>query len=90
MRTIIEITPESRVVVDYEPGGSGRVECEGLHEEAVPSETLEDARDRSRWNHIVDGITALILAHACAGVDIEAEAYKQGVVTAFEQADNNS
>jgi hypothetical protein len=90
VRTIIEVTPDSRLVVDYEPGGGGRVDCEGLHDDAVPAETPEDARDRSRWNYIVDGITALVLAHACAGVDIEAAAYRRGVVDALDQADNNS
>ncbi len=38
----------------------------------------------------VDAIESLILAHACAGVDVESDAYIEGVNTALETIDNNS
>ena len=41
------------------------------------------------WGSGVDGIEALILAHACAGIDITAPAYVQGIQTAVEACGNN-
>lgn len=37
-----------------------------------------------------DAIESLILAHACAGVDVEADAYIEGINTALEAIDNHS
>jgi hypothetical protein len=34
------------------------------------------------FNAAVDGVESLILAHACAGVDVEAAAYIEGIETA--------
>ena len=36
------------------------------------------------YNAAVDGLEALILAHACAGVDVESPAYLEGIETAVE------
>ncbi len=41
------------------------------------------------YNAAIDGLESLILAHACAGVDIESEAYVEGVETAVEAISNN-
>ena len=35
----------------------------------------------------VDGIEALILAHACAGIDITTAAYKEGIAVAVNEID---
>jgi hypothetical protein len=40
------------------------------------------------YDRVVDGIESLILAHACAGIDITAPAYIQGIKTAVEAAGN--
>lgn len=37
----------------------------------------------------IDGIESLILAHACAGIDITTPAYLEGIETAVEAIDNN-
>jgi len=37
-----------------------------------------------QFNAAIDGLEALILAHACAGVDVESPAYVEGVETAVE------
>ena len=37
----------------------------------------------------MDAIESLILAHACAGVDIESPAYVEGIETAVEACWNN-
>lgn len=38
----------------------------------------------------IDAIESLILAHACAGVDVESDAYIEGINTALETIDNHS
>lgn len=49
---------------------------------------LEMEEEDTAFNKAIDGIEALILAHACAGVDIESEAYQSGVKTAIESLSN--
>ena len=42
-----------------------------------------------RFNAAIDGLEALILAHACAGVDIASPAYIEGIETAVDAIGNN-
>ena len=44
------------------------------------------SEDDSEYEAAIDGIESLILAHACAGVDITASAYIAGIETAVEAA----
>lgn len=46
----------------------------------------EDSEGNELFNVAMDGIEALILAHACAGVDITTPAYLEGIETAVEAA----
>jgi len=46
------------------------------------------AADR-QYNAAIDGLESLILAHACAGVDVESPAYVEGVETAVEAIANH-
>ena len=46
------------------------------------------ASDR-QFNAAIDGLESLILAHACAGVDVESPAYIEGVETAVEAIANH-
>ena len=41
------------------------------------------------YNAAIDGLESLILAHACAGVDVEALAYVEGIETAVEAITNH-
>ena len=50
----------------------------------------EDIRWKENFNHMIDAITSLILAHACAGVDISTTAYIEGIETAVEACSQNS
>lgn len=43
----------------------------------------------ARFNAAIDGLESLILAHACAGVDVESPAYVEGIETAIEAITNN-
>jgi len=42
-----------------------------------------------QFNAAIDGLESLILAHACAGVDVESPAYIEGVETAVEGIANH-
>ena len=42
-----------------------------------------------QYNAAVDGLESLILAHACAGVDVESPTYVEGVETAVEAIANH-
>ena len=41
------------------------------------------------FNAAIDGLESLILAHACAGVDVESPAYVEGIETAIEATTNH-
>ena len=41
------------------------------------------------YNAAIDGLESLILAHACAGMDVESPAYIEGVETAVEAIANH-
>lgn len=57
----------------------------------ISSDLKQPARDDDGglFNAAIDGLESLILAHACAGVDVESAAYVDGVQTAFEAIANN-
>jgi len=40
------------------------------------------------YNAAIDGLVSLILAHACAGVDVETPAYIEGIETAVDAISN--
>jgi len=42
------------------------------------------------YDRVVDGIESLILAHACAGIDVTAPPYIEGIQTAVEAAGNRN
>jgi hypothetical protein len=76
MRTIA--LPVYGIVVNLTGDGGGAI-VDDIHDE---HDTI--------WNSAVDGITSMILAHACAGVDIESPAYIEGIETAIQAVDNES
>jgi hypothetical protein len=49
----------------------------------------EDVQGGDLYNAAIDGIESMILAHACAGLDVTTEAYKEGIKTAVEACANN-
>jgi hypothetical protein len=61
------------------PGGGSIVS--DLHEP-------ETAANR-QYNAAIDGLESLILAHACAGVDVQSPAYVEGIETAVDAIANH-
>ena len=51
-------------------------------------EAGEDA-EGMRFNAAIDGLESLILAHGCAGIDVESPTYVEGIETAVEAISNN-
>ena len=41
------------------------------------------------FNAAIDGLEALILAHACAGIDVASPAYIEGIETAVQAINNH-
>ncbi|NJL71079.1 MAG: hypothetical protein HC888_05400 [Candidatus Competibacteraceae bacterium] len=50
---------------------------------------LKDDNRQSRYNAAIDALESLILAHACAGVDVESDAYLEGINTTCDAIFNN-
>lgn len=42
----------------------------------------------SKWEAALDGILSTVLAHACAGIDVESPAYLEGLETALDSMAN--
>lgn len=59
-------------------GATGSIKSD-LHDKGVGKD----------YNHAIDGLESLILAHACAGIDIESPAYLEGIETAVDAITNN-
>jgi len=62
-------------------------------EEPGSGSIVSDLRDSEtaanrQYNAAVDGVESLILAHACAGVDVESPAYLEGIETAVDAIAN--
>lgn len=89
-KKIIEL-PCFNIVVTLD-GDVGLI-TDSLHEELHPENAgMGDGEYESAaaYNNSIDGITSLILAHACAGIDIETPAYIEGIETAVEACEQHS
>jgi hypothetical protein len=75
MKTIT--LPVYGIVVTLGDGG-GSITSE-LHEDVEPNE----------YNAAIDGVESLILAHACAGVNVESSGYLEGIETAVNAIAQN-
>lgn len=71
---------EHEIIVDVS-GKFGRI-----------SSNLKDGCDESDCLDCaaIDGLESLILAHACAGIDVTSAKYVEGIETALEAIGNNS
>ena len=70
------------------PDGKGRYEGGSIATDWKVSTSDEPGDDD--YNRVIDGIEAVVLAHAMAGIDVESPAYLEGVETALDSAANNS
>jgi hypothetical protein len=73
------------IVVEINAEGVGTISSD-LHEEQAGAEELEGFQ---RYEGGIDVLESLILAHALAGVDIQAVGYVEGIKTTLEALENN-
>ena len=77
------------IIVELTGDGGGSIisdlhkDCSGTLDNPEESRSLED------YNTAIDGIEALILGHACAGIDITTPAYLEGIESAVDGCANN-
>lgn len=78
MKKIIRLTQcEGDIVVELVSSGG---ETYGT----ITSSLQDDGELDAEWDAFVDGITSLILAAACEGIDIESSAFQTAVQTAIQ------
>lgn len=76
------------IVITIE-GEAGRI-TDSLHldiqfcQDAPDYAGKEETESMETYNNLIDGITSLILGHACAGIDVESPAYLKGIETAVD------
>jgi hypothetical protein len=64
-------------------------DCEGSKNDTIGLEESDYVNDRRTFNAIIDSIQSMILAHACAGIDVASEQYQEGIKTALDAIQNN-
>lgn len=69
------------IVVNVE-NGSGSITSTDL-------KTEHNDKEDELYNASIDGIESMILAHACAGIDINTPEYIEGIETAVNACANN-
>ena len=55
---------------------------------AVEQESEDEVACRMQFNAAIDGITALVLAQACAGIDVEDAKYQETLQTCLDAVGN--
>ena len=53
------------------------------------SESEDDVKERLQHNAYLDALESIVLAHACAGIDVTDQRYVEGLNSALEAAGNN-
>jgi len=51
---------------------------------------FKEGSDDAAYDSAIDGLESLILAHACAGIDISKPKYREGIATALEAISNSA
>lgn len=92
---------ELEIILDEkgEPTGSGAILKSSLKENCTYcgktdcTETLatdEEKSSRNRFNDMMDVVESMILAHACAGIDVESPAYLEGAEIVIDKICNEN
>jgi len=55
---------------------------------SISSAELQDENASPEYRAAIEGLLSVILAHACAGVDVESPAYLEGVEVAVDSITN--
>jgi hypothetical protein len=69
-------------------GDGGGAISSDLKEEYTEDDYEFGCNNKMSYNGAVDGLESIILAHACAGIDIQSPAYIEGIETAVQAISN--
>jgi beta-lactamase superfamily II metal-dependent hydrolase len=83
-RTVIHLSNNQSITVRVDDDGTGVITSTGLKTTGDADSTEEQI-----MNAAIDGMEALILSLACAGVDISTEAFKTAIISANDALVNN-
>jgi hypothetical protein len=75
-----------------EPCPSCGLDCPGGSDPELCPESKQDLIEfcrRIEYNAAIDGLESLILAHYCAGIDVEKPSYVEGIQTVLDAFGNN-
>ena len=62
----------------------------GCIEKSLLMTMFLDRSDIKRFNQMIDVLESMVLAHACAGIDIESKEYAEGCRVAYESICNKA
>jgi hypothetical protein len=82
-----KVTLPFDIIVTVENGGGSVSSC--LHDEGYLWCKGEGKLMKAQGNGFADGLESLLLALACAGVDIHTPAFAEAIQTAVDAAANN-
>ena len=86
MKTI-EVRAGSDTITLQLDGRGGGASSSTLH--ITPADKDFGAECQASFNSAMDGLESLVLAHACAGIDVEDRRYVAGIATALEAISNH-
>lgn len=79
-----------RLIQIREPGVIIDIQLDGKGGGSITSNLKSDPDEGDEgYDAAIDGIEALIMAHACAGIDVADRRYVDGILAAVEGAANN-
>ena len=80
------------IVLELDGKGAGTIKsdlhCEMPNSGAFPPE-FDDEKGYDLYEAAMDVIESIVLAHACAGIDVTSPAYLEGIETVFDATSNN-
>lgn len=82
----LKVGPHMTIFVSIEPKDIGYPLCGQI----VEGISQDEKHSNRRFSAMVDAIESLVLAHACAGINVEDDRYIQGVGTAIDACLNNN
>lgn len=83
-RTVIELSNNQGITVRVDDNGIGVITSHGIKTPGDPDSTKEQV-----FNAAIDGMEALILSSACAGVDISTFNFRTAIISAIYAITNN-
>lgn len=78
---VIDLCDFNDITGEYASGG---IVYDGLFADVE----MDDAEERDELSAALDGVTSLVLAHACAGVDVTDARYVKGLRVSVENIAN--